>query len=165
MVWNLFPFKGNFSFGKTRSSGASWAVEGLSHLSDLMFHQKVCRECSAWVGALFWRSCQSPVAHSYNLLNHLNSFQGGMLKLNEKCEKDLLLYSLSHFECDGQTVQMLTQQHLLLPLTSTVKSWLFMHVHSSPLSLAARLHRCHANHSSYIKNGWTFSGLIISLYI
>ena len=32
-----------------------------------------------------------------------------------------------------------------------------MHAHSSPLFLAARLHRCHANHSCYINNGWTFS--------
>ena len=32
----------------------------------------------------------------------------------------------------------------------------FMHGHSSPLSLAARLHRCHANHSRYSNNGWTF---------
>ena len=44
------------------------------------------------------------------------------------------------------------------PLTSTVKSSLFMRVHSSPLSLAARLHWCYANCSRYINNGWTFSG-------
>ena len=44
------------------------------------------------------------------------------------------------------------------PLTSTVKSSLFTHTHSSPLSLAARLHRCCTNHSCYINNGWTFSG-------
>ena len=41
-------------------------------------------------------------------------------------------------------------------LTSTVKSSLFTHVHSSPLSLAARLHRCCTNCSCYINNGWTF---------
>ena len=29
-----------------------------------------------------------------------------------------------------------------------------MHVHSSSLSLAARLHWCHANHSCYINYGW-----------
>ena len=29
--------------------------------------------------------------------------------------------------------------------------------HSSPLSLAARLHQCRANHSYYINNGWAFS--------
>ena len=39
----------------------------------------------------------------------------------------------------GHTVHMLTQQHLLPSLTSTVKS-LFTRAHSSPLSLAARLH-------------------------
>ena len=33
-----------------------------------------------------------------------------------------------------------------------------VHAHSSPLSLAARSHRCHTNRSNYINNGWTFSG-------
>ena len=32
-----------------------------------------------------------------------------------------------------------------------------MYAHSSSLSLAARLHRCGANCSCYINNGWTFS--------
>ena len=36
-------------------------------------------------------------------------------------------------------------------LTSTVKSSLFTHAHSSPLPLAARLHWCCANCSHYIK--------------
>ena len=56
------------------------------------------------------------------------------------------------------TVHMLTQQHPPPPLTSIVKSSLFMYIHSSPLSLAARSHPCHTNHSPYIKNGWAFSG-------
>ena len=42
--------------------------------------------------------------------------------------------------------------------TNTVKSSLFTHVHSSPFSLAARLHQCHANCCHYINSGWTFSG-------
>ena len=33
-----------------------------------------------------------------------------------------------------------------------------MHVRSSPLSLAVRLHHCCANHSCYINNVWAFSG-------
>ena len=70
--------------------------------------------------------------------------------LTPKFDADLLLYSLSNFECDGHTVYMLTQCHPPPPVTSTVKSSLFMHVHSSPLSLAARLHQCHANCSCYI---------------
>ena len=56
-----------------------------------------------------------------------------MVKPNTKSDVDLLLYSLSHFECDGHTVHVLTQWCLPPPLTSTVKSSLFiMHlpVHS-----------------------------------
>ena len=114
---------------------------------------------------VMWWSCQSPVAHSCNLLNHPNSFLRGMFKLNAKFGADSLLYSLSHFECEGHTVHMLTQWCLLLPLTSTVKPSLFTHAHSSPLSSAARLHRCHANCSRYINNGWTFSGQILIFWI
>ena len=103
-------------------------------------------------------SFQSPVAHSCKLPNHLNSFHGGMFKLKAKCDAYSLLYLLSHFEWDGHTVHMLTPQHLPPPMTSTVKSSLFTHVHSSPLFLAARLHWCHTNSSRYINNAWTFSG-------
>ena len=120
------------------------------------FTKKLCMRRNAWAG-LLWRSCQLPVAHSCSLLNHLNSFHRGMFKLNAKFDADALLYSLSHFECDGHTAHMFTQWSLPPPLTSTVKSSLFMHVHSSPLSLAAKLHWCCANHSCYINNGWTFS--------
>ena len=87
--------------------------------------QKNCTRCDAWAGVLSWWSCQSPVVHSYSLLNHLNSFQGGMLKLHTKSDADSLLCSLSHLECGGHTVHMVTQQHLLPSLSSTVKSSLF----------------------------------------
>ena len=86
-----------------------------------------------------------------------NSFQGGMLKLNTKFDTELFLYWLSHFECHSHTVHMLTQWCRLPPLTSTVKSSLFTHEHSSPLSLAASLHPCGANCSRYVNNGWAFS--------
>ena len=52
---------------------------------------------------------------------------------------------------------MLTQQCLLSPVTNTVKSSLFMHMHSSLLSLAARLHQRHTNQSCYI----TMDGLFL----
>ena len=68
-----------------------------------------------------------------------------MFKLNAKFDADLLWYLLSHFECDDHKVHMLTEWHLLPPLTSTVKLSLFMHAHSSSLSLA----------SSYINIGQT----------
>ena len=66
--------------------------------------------------------------------------------------------STCSFECDGHTVHMLIQQRLPPPLTSTVQLSLFTHAHSSPLSSAARLHWCCANHFCYINNGWSFSG-------
>ena len=99
-------------------------------------------------------SHQLPIAVA---LTHPKGFHGGMFKLNEICNADSLLYSLSHCECGSHTVHMLTQQHLPTPLTNTVKSSLFTHVHSSLLSLAARSHRCCTNHFHYINNGWTFS--------
>ena len=88
-----------------------------------------------------------------------------MFKLNTKFDADSLLYLLSHFECDDHTVHMLTQWHLPPLATSTVKSSLFTHVHSSPLSLAARLHQCCANCSHYISNDWTFSRQTSYMYI
>ena len=68
-------------------------------------------------GRVLWRSCQSAVAHSCGLLNHLNSFHGGIFKLNTKLDTDSLLYSLGHFECDSHTVHTLTQRCPSLPLT------------------------------------------------
>ena len=61
--------------------------------------------------------CCDEVAHhqlpiSCSLLNRPNSFSGGMFKLNSKFDADSLLYLLSHFECKGHTVHMLTQWHL-----------------------------------------------------
>ena len=105
------------------------------------FIKKLCTRYDAWTGMLSWRNCQSPVAHSCGLLNHLSSFHRSIFKLNAKSDADLLLCLLSHFECSSHTVHMLAQWCLPPPLTSTVKSSLFMHAHSSPLSLAARLHQ------------------------
>ena len=129
------------------------------------FAKRLCVRHDAWVGTLSWWSCQSPVAHSCGLLTHLNSYHRGMFKLNAKFDADSLLYSLSHFECDSHTVHRLSQWHLPPPMTSTVKLSLFMLMHFSPLSLAARIHWCHANNSCYINKGWTFSGKTLYIII
>ena len=86
-----------------------------------------------------------------------NGFHGGMFELNAEFDADSLLYFLSHFECSGHTVHMLTQGHPPHPLISTVMSSSSTQAHSSPLPLAARLHRCYTNHSCYINNDLTFS--------
>ena len=104
-----------------------------------------------------WACCRDEAAdHSCRLLNHPNSFQGGMFKLNANfmqincctCSVTLNVTTTQH---------IFTQQCLLPPLTSMVKSSLFTYEHSSPLSLADRLRGCCANHSPYINNGCTFS--------
>ena len=120
------------------------------------FTKKLCMRRDAWAGMLSWWSCQSPVAHSCSLLNHPNSFRGGMFKLNTKSDADFLLYSLSHFWMQWPHS---TRAHSMASTTSadsTVKLSLFIYAHSSPLSLAARLHWCSINHSHCINNGWTF---------
>ena len=64
----------------------------------LMFHQnsapKFCIRHDAWMSMLSWWSFQLPVAHSWGLVNHLNSFHEGMFKLHTKFDADLLLYSV-----------------------------------------------------------------------
>ena len=159
MVWNLFPFNDDFSFGKSQKlQGTKSELQG-GWITWVIwcFTKKLCMRCYALADTLSWWSCQSPVAHICGLLNHPNHFYRGMFKLNAKFDGDLSLYLLSHFECDSHTVHMLTQWRLLPPLTSTVKLSLFTHMHSSPLSLATRLHQCHENRSLYVNNGWTFS--------
>ena len=56
---------------------------------------KLGMSCDAWAGMLSWWSCQSPVAHSGSLLNHLNSFHGGIFKLNSKFDAILALLGQS----------------------------------------------------------------------
>ena len=153
------PFQRWFSFGeKLEVSGhPMWTVAGLSYLGDMMFYPKTLYETWCMSRCTVVTKLPSPVAHSCGFLNNLNSFCRGMFKLNAKLDAALLLYLLSHFECSSHKIYMLTQHCLLSTLSSAVKSSMFTHVHSSPLSLAARLHWCHTNHSHYINNGWSFS--------
>ena len=152
------PFQGWFQFWeKPEVAGCQiWAVAGLSHLGDLMFHQKN----SAWDLMNEQVCCcdeaanhQLPIAAAFWIIWIVSAEECSSLMQN--LIADLLLYLLSHFECVSHTVHM-TQWRLPPPLASTVRSSLFMHVHPSPLSLAARLHRCHTNCSHHVNNDWTF---------
>ena len=80
----------------------------------------------------------------------------------EECSS--LMQNLMQIHCSTRSVilnVMATQYRCSLngvyhPLWLVpVKLSLIMHAHSSPLSLAARLHQCHANRSRYINNDWT----------
>ena len=112
------------------------------------------------------RCCDEPANHP---LPTAVAFWIIWIVSSEKCSRLMQIVwrsvalHISHFECDSHTVRMLTQQHLPPPLTSTVKLSLFTHVHSSPLSLAARWHRCCINCSCYISNGWALLGQTLSV--
>ena len=126
MLWNLFPFQGDFDFGKSQMWAPNLGCSGGWVTWVLWcFTKKLCMRRDAWAGTLSWWSCQSPAAHSCSLLNQPSSFHEGIFKLNAKCDADSWLYLFSHFECDSHTVHMLTQWRLSAPLTSTVKSSFF----------------------------------------
>ena len=81
----------------------------------------------------------------------------------EKCSS--LMQNLMQICCSTHTVilnVMATQYTCTIqwclqhPLTSTVKSSLLMHAHSSPPSLATRFHWCCTNHYCHINNSWVF---------
>ena len=107
------------------------------------------------MGVLSCWSCQSPVAHSYKLLNQSNSFCGGMFKLNTKFDADSLFYSVilnvmaPQYTCSLHGIH---HPHWLVQW-SLHCSHMSIPVHSS---LADRLHQCRTNCSCYINNGWTF---------
>ena len=114
MFWYLFPFKGDFSFGKSQKQPVPvqhsqvfcllQAFQNVDHFQQIIDH--LWSVCATLLFAL--HSCN--ILES--LLNHLNSFHGGMFKLNAKFDADSLLYWLSHFECDGHTVHMLNGMYL-----------------------------------------------------
>ena len=105
MVWNLFPFKHDFSLGKSQKSQGTKSGLKWGWVTWVMwcFTKKFCTRGDVWVGVLWW-SCRLPVAHSCSLLNHPNSFHGGMFKLDAKFLADLMFYLFSHFECNGLTM-------------------------------------------------------------
>ena len=121
-VWNLFPLKEILVWGKPRSFKApNLGCRGAESPNWFDVSPKNSRRRDAWAGTLSSWRCQSPVAHSFVLLNLPNSFRGGMFKLNETFDADSLFYLLSHFKCNSHTVHMLLNGIYCPPLlTSTV---------------------------------------------
>ena len=152
-VWNLFAFEGDFSFGKARScrapkTGCSGAeshgwfdVSPKNSAPDVMHEQAHYGDEAA--------NHQLPIAAAFWITQIVSA---------EECLS--LMQNLIALLAQSFWMQWphSTHAHSMAPLTSTVKSSLLTHVNSCPLSLAARLHQCHTNHSSYINYGWTFSG-------
>ena len=104
---------------------------------------------------LLWWSCRPLVTHSCGLLNHLNSFLRNVQAWCSIQCRSVVLLTQSFWMRQPHSAHTHLRA-LPAPLATTVKSSLFVHVHSSPLSLAAKLHRCIANCFYYIHNGLTF---------
>ena len=116
--WNFSFSKVILVLGKARSCRMpNLGCRGAELLRWFDVSQANCTRCDAWEGALFWWSCQSTTAHFW-ILQIVSMEECSSLT---KFDADLLLYPLSHFECDGHTVHILTQECLLSPLSSTVK--------------------------------------------
>ena len=162
MVWYLLPFKYDLVLGKARSCRApNLGCRGAE--SPGWFD--VSPKNSTWNVMHEWAHShdkaanhQFPIAVAFWIIWIVSMEECSSLMQNlMQSLLQIHCSTCSHFECNSHTVHIFTQWHLLPPLTSTVKSSLFTHVHSSLLPLAARLHQCHVNCSHYINNGWTIS--------
>ena len=165
---NLFPFfKGDFSFGKRQKfSGCQiLGIGGQNHLGDLMFLQK-----PAW-DMMHGRACCHDEATNYQLLPMAVAFWIIRMVSTEEVQAEHKMWC-RFVPLLAQSFWMwwphsthAHQQCLPPPLTTTVKSSLFTHVHSSSLSFSAKLRRCGTNCSHYINNGWTFSKQTLCIYV
>ena len=116
-------------FGIPRSASSSrpvssWFVDCSPYMFNILRCSACCRPSRMWIPFnRFLTIFEVSVPHFYHLhctrcivpeslLNHLNSFCGGMLKFNAKSDAGSLFYLLSHFECDDHTAHRLTQWRL-----------------------------------------------------
>ena len=127
-----------------------------------MFHQKTLHKMWCMSRHIVMWSCQSPVAHSCGLLNHPNSFSGGIFKLNAKFDADLLFYSVILYTTDTQYRVSLNGPHWLVQWSHHY-SCIFQYT----LSLATRLHWCHTICSHYISTYiiYVYIAIYIVIYI
>ena len=150
MVWNLFPFKDYFSFGKSQrsqgtKSGLYWGW--VTWAADLCRLQRTRSTFSGVLLIAGLPECGSVSKDTRPSLRHLchtfictaliasspKAFRIIRIVSMEECasltqfDADSLLYSLSHFECDGHIGHMVSQQ--CLPPTLIQWSRHCSHVH------------------------------------
>ena len=131
MVWNLFPFKCDFSVGKSQKSQGGFRGAESPGWFDIL------PKNSAW-DAMHEQVCCCDKAAHHQLLTDVD-FWIIQIVSTEECSSltqnlmQICCCTCCHFECDSHTVHMLTQPHLPSPMTTTAKLSLCTHVHSSPL--------------------------------
>ena len=133
------------------------ALQNVDHFQQILDH--------------LWSICATFICAAL-IASSLKAFWIRRIVSMEECSS--LTQNLMQTHCSARSVILnVTATQYTCPLNSvycpqltcTVKLSLFTHEHSSPLSLAARLHWCHANCSHYINNGWTFSGQTLYFYV
>ena len=119
--------------------------------------KKLCMRCDAWAGVVSWWNCQSPVAHSCNLLNYpvvsageCSSLMQNLLQIHCSTHSIILNATATQYTCAVNGVYHL---HWLLQWSHHC-SRMCIPVHSPWLPGYVNVAK---NCSCYINNGWTFS--------
>ena len=127
-------------WGKAKSHRApDLGCRGLSHLRDLMFLQNTLHEMWCMSRLVVVRKLPVSCCPSCGLLNYLNSFHGGMFKLNGKFDADSLLHLLilndgHSVYCPHWLVQWSCHRwHMHIPVHVP---WLPGHTHAAQTVLA-----------------------------
>ena len=156
MVWNLFPFKGGFSFVKSQKLlGIKSGVQGANsrgwfHVlpknsaQDVMHEQARCHDEAT--------NHQLPMAVAFWIIwivsvEECSSFTQNFMQFCCSTCSVILNAMATQYTCSLSGVY---RPHCLLQWSR--------HCSCMSLSLAARLHQCFTNCSHYINNGCAFSG-------
>ena len=138
MIWNLFPFKGDFSFRKSHQCRVlNLGCRGLSHLGDLMFHKKNSAQdvMHEWI-----HSCDEAASHQFPIATAF-----------------WIILIISVEECSSLTQNLMQ----ICCCTCSVISNVTATQYTCSFNGIYRLHwlvQCCTNRSCYINNGWTLPG-------
>ena len=142
--------------GKSRKHRASnLGCRGWVTWVNWWFIKKLCERHDAWAGALVWWTAnhQLPIAVAFWIIwivsvEECSSLMQDLMQIHCSTSSVILNVTDTQYTC--------SLSGIYCPHRLVQWSPLFTHAHSSPLSLAARLHQCCTNHSCYINNGWIF---------
>ena len=156
MVWNLFFSKVILILGKARShktpnlgckraESPGWFDISPKSRSDACEWVHFCGEATNY---------QLPIGTAFRIIQivsmeECSSLMQNLIQIHCCTHSVILNVTATQYTCSFSEI------YHPPPVTSTVKSSLFTHAHSSPLSLAARLHHSYVNNSRFINNCWT----------
>ena len=156
MVWNLFPFKGDLSFGKRQKSQGTKCGPYRSWVTWMIwcFAKNLCTRHDGWE---VWCGAEAinhhwPIAAAFWIIQIVST---------EECSS--LMQNLIQIHCATHSVilNMVATQYTCSLNSIYYSHWLVQwschcsHMHIPVHSLWLPGYMC--KHSCYINNGWTFS--------